>query len=329
MAEKSSSIFQALIGGALMGLANLVPGVSGGTMLLVAGVYTDFIESIAEVTTFQWRAASLLLLASVVVSAAVAIILLAGPTKTLVIGQRWVMYSLFIGLTLGSVPLIWRLAQPTSQSFYIGAGLAFLLMILLAFGNTRQAGQDEASLVLLFVAGLAGASAMILPGVSGGYILLLLGQYVPMLSGIEKLKTGLLGSSEQAGFNVPLLLEALFVVVPVGLGVVVGVVGVSNLVRWLLGHRRTATLGVLMGLVLGAVVGLWPFQAGVQPHIGDVVKGQIVTADTFAKIDAEDWPVQSFAPSGGQIGMALLLIGVGLGVTLGLDRRNSRSSTGV
>ena len=323
MAEQASKIVQALIGGALMGLANLVPGISGGTMLLVTGVYPDFIGAIAEVTTFRWRLASLVLLSVIGGAAALAIVLLAGPTKTVVIEYRWIMYSLFIGLTLGSVPLLWRLSHPVSQRFFIGAGAAFLLMVLLAFGNPTQTGHGEASLGLLFVAGLAGASAMVLPGVSGGYLLLLLGQYVPILSSIEKLRLGLLGTGEQAGLNWPLVEEALCVVVPVGIGVVAGVIGVSNLVRWLLEHHRAATLGALMGLALGAVVGLWPFQAGVPPQIGDLIQGHVVTLETLPRIDAEDWPVQFFPPSGGQIGAALVLIVIGAGATLGLNRLNS------
>ena len=327
MAEQASKIVQALIGGALMGLANLVPGISGGTMLLVTGVYPDFIGAIAEVTTFRWRLASLVLLSVIGGAAALAIVLLAGPTKTVVIEYRWIMYSLFIGLTLGSVPLLWRLSHPVSQRFFIGAGAAFLLMVLLAFGNPTQTGHGEASLGLLFVAGLAGASAMVLPGVSGGYLLLLLGQYVPILSSIEKLRLGLLGTGEQAGLNWPLVEEALCVVVPVGIGVVAGVIGVSNLVRWLLEHHRAATLGALMGLALGAVVGLWPFQAGVPPQIGDLIQGHVVTLETLPRIDAEDWPVQFFPPSGGQIGAALVLIVIGAGATLGLNRLNNTVSS--
>ncbi len=109
------------IGGCLMGLANLVPGISGGTMLLAAGVYPGFISAIAEVTTFRFRPRSLILLASVVASAAIAILLLAGSVKGLVVDHRWIMYSLFIGLTLGGVPLVFRMARPVSRSTLLGA----------------------------------------------------------------------------------------------------------------------------------------------------------------------------------------------------------------
>ncbi len=303
-----------------MGLANLVPGISGGTMLLITGVYPGFIGAIAEITTLRWRWSSVVLLGTIGSAAVLAILLLAGPTKTLVITHRWLMYSLFIGLTLGSVPLLWRLAQPVLPRFFISAGVTFLLMVLLAFGTPMQAGSEGESFGLLFLAGLAGASAMVLPGVSGGYLLLLLGQYVPILRSIEKLRLGLFGASEQAGLHWPLIHEALWVVIPVGLGVVAGIVGVSNLIRWLLEHYRTATLGALMGLVLGAIIGLWPFQAGVPPQIGERVHGQAITSETLSQIEAEDWPVRIFSPSAGQIGAGLGLIVLGVGITLGLDR---------
>ena len=303
-----------------MGLANLVPGISGGTMLLIAGVYPGFIGAIAEITTLRWRWSSVVLLGTIGGAAVLAIFLLAGPTKALVIEYRWVMYSLFIGLTLGSVPLLWRLSQPVSRRFFISAGVTFLLMVLLAFGTPLQTGPGDESFGLLFVAGLAGASAMVLPGVSGGYLLLLLGQYVPILRSIEKLRLGLFGAGEQAGLDWPLVHEALWVVIPVGLGVAAGIIGVSNLIRWLLEHHRTATLGALMGLVLGAIIGLWPFQAGVPPQVGDRLHGQVVTPETLSRIEVADWPGRRFPPSAGQIGAALGLIVLGVGTTLGLDR---------
>ena len=309
-----------------MGLANLVPGISGGTMLLITGVYPGFIGAVAEITTLRWRWSSVVLLGTIGGAAVLAILLLAGPTKTLVIAHRWIMYSLFIGLTLGSVPLLWRLAQPVSPRFFTSAGVTFLLMVMLAFGTPMQTGPGDESLGLLFVAGLAGASAMVLPGISGGYLLLLLGQYVPILRSIEKLRLGLFGAGEQAGLHWPLVHEALWVVIPVGLGVVAGIVGVSNLIRWLLKHHRTATLGALMGLVLGAIVGLWPFQAGVPPQVGERIHGQVVTSETRSRIDVEDWSVRRFSPSGGQIGAALGLIALGAGTTLGLDRLKNRAA---
>jgi putative membrane protein len=298
------------IGGVLMGLANLVPGISGGTMLLAAGVYPAFIRSIAELTTFRYRLRSLVLLAAVAGSAAVAILLLAGSMRSLVIEQRWLMYSIFIGLTLGGVPLVWRLARPATPGVFAGAAGAFALMGLMQLGSLGGNGAGEASTPFLFLSGLAGASAMILPGVSGGYLLLLLGQYEVILAAIDTLKQGLLGGPDLA-----LVLQSMDVVIPVGLGVVAGVVGVSNLLRWLLSRFEKPTLGALLGLLLGAVVGLWPFQAPVAPQVGDLVRGVTVSIETLAGIDAKDWPLAHFQPTAAQAAAALALIGLGIATT--------------
>ena len=304
------------IGGILMGLANLVPGISGGTMLLAAGVYPAFISAIADLSTLKIRARGLITIGVIAGSAGLAILLLAGTLKDLVVTQRWLMYSAFIGLTLGGVPLVRKLARPASPALYGGAIVAFGLMVLMQLGGDTRGG-GEHSLFLLGMSGLAGASAMILPGVSGGYLLLLLGQYENILGAIDQIKEALLGD---AGLNLALLEEAAWVVVPVGIGVVVGVVGVSNLLKWLLERYAKATLGALLGLLFGAVVGLWPFQMPVEPKVGDVIKGQVVAAETIAEIEQDDWELARFEPTGSQVATSLALILGGLIVTLGIAR---------
>jgi len=92
-------VTRSAFGGFLMGLANLVPGISGGTMLLAAGIYPKFIDSLSDVTRCKFRFSSLLTLGCVVLAAGLGILFLAGTLKELVIDHRWVMYSLFIGLT--------------------------------------------------------------------------------------------------------------------------------------------------------------------------------------------------------------------------------------
>jgi len=298
-------IFRSGCGGVLMGLANLVPGISGGTMLLAAGVYPAFIEAIAEVTRFRPRARHFVLLGAVAVAAGLAILFLAGPTKELVLERRWLMYSLFIGLTLGGLPLVWRLVVPATPAVWAGAAFGFALMVWMALAPGGGSGSAGPEYGWLFLSGVAGASAMILPGVSGGYLLLLLGQYVAILSGIDALKAGLLegGGTEALG-------AGLRVVVPVGLGVVVGIVAVSNLIEAALERFPKPTLGALLGLLLGAVVGLWPFQESVRPTPGDLYEGEALTASAIDALDPEDWPLERFSPSPGQaaasVGLALL-----------------------
>ena len=155
--------------------------------------------------------------------------------------------------------------------------------------NSLQSGDvGGENNLLLFLSGLAGASAMILPGVSGGYLLLLLGQYEPILGAIDGLKDALVSG----GFDAAALAGPLEILAPVGIGVVVGIVGVANLLRWLLDRMEKPTLGMLLGLLLGSVVGLYPFQGS------DAVAG----------------------PSAGQAAAAIGLVLVGLAATLAIDR---------
>jgi putative membrane protein len=306
------------IGGGLMGLANLVPGISGGTMLLAAGVYPDFINAIAEVTTFRFKTRSIVILGCILAAAALAILLWAGPIKDLVVNQRWIMYSLFIGLTLGGVPIVWRMLDKPNIGMWIGTVCGLLVMgALFAMqltGFAAQAG-GKTQYIMLFISGVVGASAMILPGVSGGYLLLLLGQYVPILSGIDRFKDAL-----EAGDGATALDVVFTVGLPVGLGVALGVLGISNLVRMLFNRYRAPTLGVLLGLLLGAVIGLWPFQQGIRPEIGDTVKGQTMTAEFISNLEPEDYPIEYFHPRGAQIGGAALLLLAGFGITSAISR---------
>ncbi|MEM7576942.1 MAG: DUF368 domain-containing protein [Planctomycetota bacterium] len=338
-------VTRSALGGALMGLANLVPGISGGTMLLAAGVYPRFIGAIGEVTTLKFRKASVVCLGTVVAAALFAIVFLAGVVKTLVVEQRWAMYSLFIGLTLGGVPVVWRLLKASGvdearersgdRGWWIAAVLGFVAMAGLALVQSSgvAGGGGNDGFVFMLLAGVAGAAAMILPGVSGGYLLLVLGVYVPILTGIDGFKEALSSRDVEALFAV-----GLAVVLPVGLGVVIGIVGVSNLLRWLLKRYERATLGVLLGLLLGAVVGLWPFQQSVEPEAGMIVKGQAIEQDvagvwvlqaSLETVEMEDLPTAFFTPSAGQVAGALGLMLLGFGVTMGVDRLGREKKQGM
>jgi putative membrane protein len=312
----ASFVPRGLVGGTLMGLANLVPGISGGTMLLAAGVYPTFINAIADITTLRFDKRSLVVLATIGGAAVLAIGLLAGPTRTLVIEERPLMYSFFIGLTLGGLPLVRRLAQPVNRSVWAGAAVAFIMMVVMSLGAGSGAA-SEGSIPLLVLSGLAGASAMILPGISGGYLLLLLGQYEPILGAIDLLKRGLIGTN---GFDLALILDSMGVVVPVGIGVVIGIVGVSNALRWLLERFEKATLGVLLGLLLGAVVGLYPFQEAVPPEPGFAIHGVPVPLSELADVPADDWPLARFAPAPKDLAISFAVAALGLLITAAIAR---------
>jgi putative membrane protein len=259
----------------------------------------------------------------VVGAAGLGILLLAGTLKELVVNQRWVMYSLFIGLTLGGIPIVWPMARPATPSLIVAFIVSLFLMVSLAiFQLLGIVGSSGSNYLTLFLAGLAGASAMILPGLSGGYLLLLMGQYVPILHAIDQFKDAISSREFSAAMG-----PALGVLLPVGVGVLLGVVLVGNLLEWLLRRFRKATLGVLLGLLLGSTVGLWPFQVGVPPKIGDTIKGQMVTQNNIDLIESEDWKTKLFAPTGTQIAISLALIGLGFGITLGVSLIGGKTNT--
>jgi putative membrane protein len=184
---------------------------------------------------------------------------------------------------------------------------------------------------------------MILPGVSGGYLLLVLGVYVPILAGVDEFKEGLRALDLEVIGRV-----GLAVVLPVGLGVVGGMVGVSNLLRWLLKRYEKATLGVLLGLLVGAVVGLWPFQQTAEPTEGQLIKARAVTfgpptleglhdpaavatwiyEESGEPVEPEDLPTEFFTPTAAQAGGAAGLILLGLGATLLIDRLGREKKPG-
>ncbi len=250
-----------LLAGALMGWANLVPGVSGGTMLLACGVYPAFIAAITDLTVLRVRRSALLFVATLAVGGAIAVVSSAGVIRELVVGQPVVMYSLFIGLTLGGVPLVLRRARPLQIPGWVAGTLAFSILSALAWLRTGDG--DTSGPAQAFVAGVVGASAMVLPGLSGSYLLLLMGQYLPILGAIRDARVALL--DPLAGGGAPDLAaggDALVLLVPFAAGVGLGVVAISHGIRVALERAPGATHGFLLGLLVGAVPGLWPFGDG-------------------------------------------------------------------
>jgi putative membrane protein len=186
--------------------------------------------------------------------------------------------------------------------------------------GVRSAGSvDGPGSPLLFAGGVVAAAAMVLPGLSGGYLLLLLGLYVPILDAVDQVKMSLQARDAAA------MVSVLWVVVPLGLGVLVGIVGVSHLIRLLLQRFEKLTIGVLLGLLLGAFLGLYPFQRPVAPEPGTIIRARVVTQDMIAAGEMKkDWPTAYFAPTPMQAGMSLLLIAAAAASTLMVARVGQR-----
>ncbi len=307
------------LGGVLMGMANLVPGISGGTMLVASGIYTLFIDAVSDLSRLRFSRRAMLVVGCVVLGAGIAIGGLAGAIHYALVHHRWVMFSLFIGLTLGGVPILLKLARPVKKDTWAGiiagAGLMAALVVLQEIGGQ---GAGLGGPVWLVIAGILGASAMILPGISGAFLLLLLGLYEPIISAVKDSVDAL-----RAG-DVSGLVDQMAVVIPVGIGVLIGVALVSNALKWVLHRYERITLGVLLGLIIAAPAGLYPFRVGVEPQIGDTIKGRVVTQENLddmrAPDNAKEWAQRAFTPSAGQVAGSLGLIVLGFGATVGIAR---------
>lgn len=266
---KLPPIARCCVGGALMGLANLVPGVSGGTMILIMGLYDEFISAVADATRFQFSRRNLLALGLIGGAAAVTIVALAKVFAQLVILHPLVMYSLFIGMTLGGVPLLWKLMRPISAASIMTFTVGVILMVGIAISQSdapeptpeekarlREAvSRGEFELKPTFgvdvAAGILGMSAMVLPGISGAYMLVLIERYDQILAAISITKAHILSlgrSGSAAGLHI---------LIPVAIGAVVSLVAVTNLIKWLLRRHQKPTVGFLLGIVISSAFTIW------------------------------------------------------------------------
>ena len=242
-----------LMGGFLMGFANLVPGISGGTMILAVGLYDTFIQAVSDVSRLRFTRSSLVFLAWIGLGAIVAVGSLSGLLVDLVVEHRWVMYSLFLGMTLGGAPELCQQAKPLKGTVLVAAVAGFAAMAAFAYFLTGTQ-LPPTPWVLLLVGALA-ASSMILPGISGSYLLLIFGLYETVIGSLrpEALREDWVGAA--------------WIIVPVGIGAVLGIALLSNVLRLFLDRKPQVSHGMLLGLLLGSILGLWPFQNPVHAEL--------------------------------------------------------------
>lgn len=263
------------LGGFLMGLANLVPGVSGGTMILAVGLYPRFIATIAEFSSLRWSRRTIGFLAFLFLGFALAVAGLAGPAVHMVTHYRWAMYSLFVGMTLGGAPELVRMAFPKDakeQSGGVGPALAMALgFAVMAYIAWSLAGMRVPHTFPVFMGmGALAAASMILPGISGSYMLLIFGVYDVVIGALS-------ASAIKEEPKVSLLIIA-----PVVLGAVLGMAVLSNLLKAVLNRYSRIAHGALLGLLVGSVLGLWPFQTARYPELLDKPLRKELTAQVEA-----------------------------------------------
>lgn len=284
--------------GFAVGSANVVPGVSGGTMAFILGIFEELIESIRRVAdprfvkalfTLRWKTAfeivNVRFMAAVGVGALAAILTLARLLEWLLIHQAVLVWSFFFGLILASVVVVTKRIRSWGGAVVAGL-VAGAVGAWILVGLVPMETPDTWWFIAL--AGALAICAMILPGISGAFILVLLGKYQAVLSAVNNMR--------------------LDVIALVGVGAVVGLVSFAQILGWLFRHYHDVTVAVLTGFMLGSLRKVWPWKE---------------TVSTYVDRSGKEVPavVANVLPAMGQeVVWAIVLALVGLGVVLLMDR---------
>ncbi|MGH8945710.1 MAG: DUF368 domain-containing protein [Acidimicrobiia bacterium] len=260
-------IVRTLVGGLLMGTADLIPGVSGGTIALVLGIYQRLVDSIREGSSaigaalkanFRSMRGHLgrvewLFIVPLLAGILTAVALLSRFLESQLEQRPALLAGLFLGLVAGSVVIAWRLIrEPRRSHLWIGLVVATVLFLLLGIGQGQI--PDDPSALVFFGSGALAICAMILPGISGSLILVLIGMYAPVLGAVNDREIGLV---------------LIFVA-----GTVVGLALFSQVLYWALRHHHDPVMAGLVGLMAGSTRVLWPWPDGVSgPALGTPTEG--------------------------------------------------------
>lgn len=243
-----------ILRGAVIGVANIIPGVSGGTMMVSMGVYDLLIHCITHL--FSEFKKSVKTLLPYAVGMLLGIVALASLLKFLFANYALPTSTAFIGLILGGLsPLLHKINK---KKLNFVAILVFVLffagIIALALtgdvSNPESLTLDAGQVLLLVVMGAVAAATMIIPGVSGSMVLMLLGYYTPVLNAVDALKDAVLHLDFTAMAN------PFFTLLPFGVGVIIGIFSVAKLIEWLLARFPTYTYCGVLGLVVSSPIAI-------------------------------------------------------------------------
>ena len=243
-----------IIKGFIMGIANVIPGVSGGTLALTLGIYENFIKAISHFLSNLKENIKFLL--PIAIGMVLAIL-----TMSNVIDYSFNHFPLpttlfFVGLVTGGIPLLVRKVKGTKElkkpSSYVIASLTFALVLLLALSEqlfnvsltANLANISFGGYILLFLVGVIAAATMIIPGVSGSLVLMLLGYYYPILALVKEV-------TKFKNLTHNIITGGVF-----GLGILVGIVAVSKLIEFLLEKYETKTYFGVLGFIFASVLAI-------------------------------------------------------------------------
>ncbi len=241
-----------IIKGFFIGIANIIPGVSGGTLMIAMGIYEDLIDAISHF--FKNFKKNIKLLALLGVGTAVALISGSFFITGALDNFRLPTILFFIGLILGGIPMLYNKIKGNKKTFGNISLFVLTFVIILALAITEFLSTDLASInftnmnilsyIVLFFVGIIAAASMVVPGISGSFILILLGYYEPVLNTIKDLLSM---------NNIPLNLSVLFVF---GIGVLFGIILVAKLIEFLLNKFEIKTYYAILGFVFSSIISI-------------------------------------------------------------------------
>mgnify|MGYP004683349073 FL=1 len=239
--------------GMCMGAADVVPGVSGGTIAFITGIYDELINSIKSINAASlkmfftgkwgefWKMINGKFLLFLLAGIGISVFSLAKIITWLLVAYPVLVWSFFFGLVLAST---WFVGKDVKERNW-KTGLGFLLGAALAFYITVATPAETPShFLFIFLCGAIAICAMILPGISGSFILVLLGKYFFIMEAVKTLD--------------------LKVIVIFGIGACVGITSFSRLLSYALSHMRNITLAVLSGFMLGSLNKVWPWKETIE-----------------------------------------------------------------
>ena len=238
-----------MLKGAVFGVANIIPGVSGGTIALTMGVYEDFISSISNLLKKPKK--SLKFLLPFGIGAALSILLMSKLISFCLDKFPLPTTLFFVGLILGGVPLLTKKVRKkkvkkTNLGLFALTFSIVMLMFFMKSGNNlvNLANPNLLMYLILGLVGMIAAATMIIPGVSGSFVLMLLGFYEPIVNTV-----GDLTNFSNLGHN-------LLILVPFGLGVVLGMILIAKLIEYLFKKYEIPTYYAILGFVIASIITL-------------------------------------------------------------------------
>ena len=297
-----------------MGVADLVPGVSGGTVALLTGIYKELLDSI---NAFSWSVLKLTrdkgvasvwmhlkgsFLLAVFGGIITSILLLSRILEWLIFNEPIGLWSFFFGLLIASILYLAK----TDLHFNISSLVYLCLGAALSYLITRlNVNQSDVSLWYLFISGFIGISAMILPGLSGAYILFVMGVYQTILSNVRQAQD-LIFDFDQTKLLAVTSVLGVFI-----LGIICGLKVFSKLLTYLLERNPKQIMAVLIGLMIGALHKVWPWQKEI------LLDSSTKIEKTIAVLPA------SYEVGDPQIFKALILMLLGFAILFIMERTKS------